>query len=155
MSPLEAWLEEVEARTQAATEGEWFFNSYSAIFSKPLVREYDRLEDTIPDDAPDEAYSILPKCEVAWVPVSAGDTATAQGAKDATFIASARSDVPKLCAELRSALAREAALRGALGTAANEVETEGVRICDITNAVIARPLWTLATKLRAALEEAK
>ena len=89
-------LAAIKARSEAATPGPWFWNSYSGIFS--AICEVSGTE--------------APKCEridhdddrctpsVAHVPPSYGDTATGLHAADADFIASARTDVPELVAEV-------------------------------------------------------
>jgi hypothetical protein len=48
----------------AAIGGEWFDDSYGNVHSVRLNAEYQRIEDTIPDDAPDSAYGILPDTAV-------------------------------------------------------------------------------------------
>lgn len=72
---------------EKATPGPWGYDSYSRIDSVPLCALYTDRWDAIPDDAPDEAYEMLPDTAVAFVPVVAGDTATERGSKDAKHIA--------------------------------------------------------------------
>jgi len=69
-------LDDIEQRCNAATDGPWRYNSYSAIG--------------------------VTDANVAWVPVVAGDTATDQGKMDAYFIAHARTDIPALIAEVEA-----------------------------------------------------
>jgi hypothetical protein len=93
-------------RTKRATEGPWFWNSYSGVFSGPWVKRYDAAEQEIPDAAPDEdpRWDALPEPLVASVPPAYGDTATGRHAHDAVFIAEARTDVPQLAQDLLEAL---------------------------------------------------
>ena len=86
----------IRERLDAATPGPWFYNSYNGIYSAPLQERFNELESAIPEDAPDEAYDVLPQTRVASVPVRAGDTATTQGEKDAAFIAAAPDDLAYL-----------------------------------------------------------
>jgi len=72
-----------------ATPRPWFFNSYSGIFSEPRTRELHTAEEALSDDSPEEDWDALPKTLVANVPVAAGDTATAQGGRDAKLIEAA------------------------------------------------------------------
>lgn len=87
----------IKKRLRATTPGPWFA-AYSAIWSIPLQQEYDRLEQLIPDDAPDEdpRWKELPEARLAYLPTVAGDTPTIQGARDAEFIAESKSDIKNL-----------------------------------------------------------
>jgi len=105
MTITDAELAEWERLANEATAGPWYFNGYSAIFSGPLSNEYDRIEREIEakygDGAPTSAFAALPETQCAYVPVVGGDTGTAQGMKDAAFIAAAREALPRLVAEVR------------------------------------------------------
>ena len=105
-------VKRVTRLAEEATPGPWFYNSYGSVMAVPLVEEYNRLEGEIPSDAPDSdpRWDALPEPSVAYVPVVAGDTATEQGAKDAAFIAEARTAIPELVAEIER-------LRGAISDA--------------------------------------
>ena len=119
---LAAWRAEAGAALEGAskaTPGEWFFDSYSSVHSKPRVDEGDALERLIPDDAPDDdpRWAALPESGVCQVPCIAGDTGTAQGAHDARFIAAARTGWPRDAARvgvLVDMLARARAVLDAL-----------------------------------------
>lgn len=82
-------IAELEHLAKAATQGPWFL-AYNAIHSEPRVREYDRLMEAIPDDAPydDPRWAALPKTVVATVPQISGDTPTDEGIRNGNFIAS-------------------------------------------------------------------
>jgi hypothetical protein len=100
-------LDAIEARAAAATPGPWHYNSYSAVYGSHA--DYDRLEKEWeaagepPADKGtewwDRFYDADP--DVAHVPAHHGDTAVRRRKKDAEFIAHARSDVPRLVAEIR------------------------------------------------------
>lgn len=94
-------LEAARALVDAATPGPWFFG-YSRVCSRPLSREYDRIEQTFPDDIDDEdpRWESLPDPDVCYVTPSYGDTATGQRVADAEFIAAARTLVPALLSEI-------------------------------------------------------
>lgn len=109
---LPALIAEVRRLDAEATKGPWFYNSYSGVFSEPVSREYDVAVEALPDDAPAEAFDGLVEPCCAHVPVVGGDTATAQGARDAALIAAYRTAAPLLAAEcerLRDILAAVAA----------------------------------------------
>jgi hypothetical protein len=89
----EARLTALEELAVAASPGPWEFNSYSTVVSVPQAQDYVRLEQT--------GWDQLPEFHVCYVPSHRGDTATAQGARDAAFIAAAREAVPELVAEVR------------------------------------------------------
>ena len=71
----------------------WFFNTYSAVFSEPLCTE----------DAGTE-------CCVATVEILKGDTATAQGRKNAEFIAQAPERIRELLGHIEAVEADREAL---------------------------------------------
>ena len=79
-------IAELRDHYNKATKGDWFYNSYAGIYSEEKSREHMEMELRIPDDAPDEAYDKLPETCVVYVPTIAGDTATKEGAADATHI---------------------------------------------------------------------
>lgn len=94
--------EELERLREAIASGSplpWFFDSYSGIFSQPLVKEYDRIADIEPE-RPDEEF---PEPRVASVPRRSGDTATVQGALDAVLIERAVNAAPVLLDQLAEA----------------------------------------------------
>ena len=99
MTDLPALIAEVRRLDAAATKGPWFYNSYSGVFSEPVSREYDVAVEALPDDAPAEAFGGLVEPCCAHVPVVGGDTATAQGARDAALIAEYRTAAPLLADE--------------------------------------------------------
>jgi len=92
-------IKRLRALCEAATPGPWF-RAYSAVHAESLTAEYSRIERTIPEDAPDEAYGALPDTAVAFVPVAYGDTPTVQGAKDGDLMAAARTALPALLEEV-------------------------------------------------------
>lgn len=101
-------LKDISDRAAAATPGPWFFNGYSGVFGEHLVREYLAWERKLEEklgvegrDAVDDDFDTAPETLVANVPAYHGDTATAQGAEDAEFIAASRSAVPALLAHIR------------------------------------------------------
>jgi hypothetical protein len=96
---LPALIARVRELDAEATKGPWFYNSYSGVFSEPVSREYDVAVEALPDDAPAEAFDGLVEPCCAHVPVVGGDTATAQGARDAALIAEYRTAAPLLAAE--------------------------------------------------------
>jgi len=96
---LPALIAEVRRLDAEATKGPWFYNSYSGVFSEPVSREYDAAVEALPDDAPAEAFDGLVEPCCAHVPVVGGDTATAQGARDAALIAEYRTAAPLLADE--------------------------------------------------------
>jgi hypothetical protein len=116
-------LNKLRSASDAATPGPWFL-AYATVHDMPRTREHMRIEQTIPNDAPDEAYDILPDTDVCHVPVVAGDTPTAQGARDAEFIAAARSAVPALLDEIERLRSRPWERLRDLGY---EVDETGVR----------------------------
>ena len=106
---LPALIARVRELDAEATKGPWFYNSYSGVFSEPVSREYDAAVEALPDDAPAEAFDGLVEPCCAHVPVVGGDTATAQGARDAALIAAYRTAAPLLAAEcerLRACMAK-------------------------------------------------
>lgn len=106
-------LAAIEAAAKTATPGPWFF-AYNKVWSEPRVREYDRLEEAIPADAPedDPRWDALPETIVATVPPRAGDTPTEQGERAGEFIASLWPErVLALVARLRRAEAERDRLR--------------------------------------------
>ncbi len=66
---------------EAATTGEWFFDSYSRVLSR---------DDTLSDD-PDECFT-----DVAYCPITSGDTGTKQGQNDLQAIAATHNALPAL-----------------------------------------------------------
>lgn len=110
-------LDAVEARAIAATDGPWFYDSYSGVFSAPKVALYDPWLDTVDASHTMERHGRCDACGqdgcrlfsdeyrrnplVAHVPAHHGDTAIGARAADAKFIAAARTDVPKMAAEIR------------------------------------------------------
>ena len=109
MTDIESILAEVRRLDAEATKGPWFYNSYSGVFSEPVSREYDVAVEALPDDAPAEAFDGLVEPCCAHVPVVGGDTATAQGARDAALIAAYRTAAPLLadeCERLRACMAK-------------------------------------------------
>ena len=111
---LPALIAEVRRLDAEATKGPWFYNSYSGVFSEPVSREYDVAVEALPDDAPAEAFDGLVEPCCAHVPVVGGDTATAQGARDAALIAAYRTAAPLLAAECSRLQERVRVLEGAL-----------------------------------------
>ena len=97
-------LQTLRALLDAATPGPWFL-AYAAIHDKPRTDEYMRLERTIPEDAPEEAYGILPDSSVCHMPVCAGDTPTSQGLADGNLIAALRNAAPVLLEIAEAAVA--------------------------------------------------
>lgn len=95
----DAERQQLRATCEATTPGPWFL-AYATVHDGPRTRAYMRVEREIPDDAPEEAYDALPNTAVCHVPVVAGDTPTAQGARDGEFIATARTAVPRLLDEV-------------------------------------------------------
>lgn len=109
----DADLDRIEAYCAAATEGPWFWNSYSAVYTGGMQaqwKQFDQAWDAAgePDftDANGQRndwhrrhYEAEPR--VCGVPAEYGDTATGRHADDARFIAAARTDLPALCAEVR------------------------------------------------------
>lgn len=120
-------LRELEA---AATPGPWFFNSYSTLFSAPLSKVHCEIEAKIPDDAPDEAYDVLPETRTAFVPTIAGDTATAQGRRDAALIAAARNALAPLLDALDAADARAADLEGQMAVLGGPLAADRRTLCN-------------------------
>lgn len=103
MEPLsDAELDAIEAYTNAASGGPWFWNSYSAVFSARCRVSGKIAPSCFPEEGSDD-YHDEDECTpvVAWVPRTSGDTATKQGALDARFIEKARTDMPRLIAALR------------------------------------------------------
>lgn len=96
---LPALIARVRELDAEATKGPWFYNNYSGVFSEPVSREYDVAVEALPDDAPAEAFDGLVEPCCAHVPVIGGDTATAQGARDAALIAAYRTAAPLLADE--------------------------------------------------------
>ena len=108
-----AEIDEIERREQAATPGEWFWNSYSRVESAPMcLRNINEVE--LPHEeagspwAEDgnypEPWKSLDKelnPTVCWVPPNHGDTATGRHKADAILIAHARQDIPALIATVR------------------------------------------------------
>lgn len=92
-------LAEIRAVSDEATPGPWFL-AYATVHDRPRAQEFMRIERETPDAAPDAAYEKLPDTAICHVPVVAGDTPTAQGARDAKFIAVARTAVPRLLDEV-------------------------------------------------------
>lgn len=93
---------------EAEAPGEWFF-AYNRICCTAVLREFDRIERTLPDDIADDdpRWDALPEPNVAWVEASHGDTASLRGMKLAQHIAAASpSVVLALLADLRAARAR-------------------------------------------------
>jgi hypothetical protein len=111
MTDTDDVIREVRRLDAEATSGPWFYNSYSTVFSEPASEAYEALVQAIPDDAPDEAWEALPAGYVASVPVVGGDTATAEGSKDAALIAHFRTAAPLLAAEVERLRAENAARR--------------------------------------------
>ena len=106
-------LAAIEAAAKTATPGPWLF-AYNKVWSEPRVREYDRLEEAIPADAPedDPRWDALPETIVATVPPRAGDTPTEQGERDGEFIAALYPErALALVARLRQAEAERDSLR--------------------------------------------
>lgn len=109
-------LAAIKARADAATEGPWFYNSYSGIFTAHRLLEFDDWMDPLVDGGHTlERGGTCPACTsakgcaiarevydrepiVAHVPAWAGDTAVGRRCADAEFIAAARTDVPALLA---------------------------------------------------------
>ena len=108
-----AEIDEIERREQAASPGEWFWNSYSRVESAPMcLRNINEVE--LPHEeagspwAEDgnypEPWKSLDKelnPTVCWVPPNHGDTATGRHKADAILIAHARQDIPALIATVR------------------------------------------------------
>ena len=141
---LPALIARVRELDAEATKGPWFYNSYSGVFSEPVSREYDVAVDALPDDAPAEAFDGLVEPCCAHVPVVGGDTATAQGARDAALIAAYRTAAPLLAAECSRLQERvrvlEAALRGIRACALDqrrmhEVNRDGIECTGRLNAI--------------------
>jgi hypothetical protein len=88
-------IEAIRAARAAISPTPWFYNSYSAVFSGPLCTE----------DAGKEAC-------VATVDILSGDTATAQGRKNAEFIADAPAYVDALLEMVNTAQGRRRSLEG-------------------------------------------
>lgn len=119
-------LDEIEQRAAKATPGPWFWNSYSRICSAPLIQvdhdgpDYPDVPRPGPPFFTDEDNAWLAQRQAAYaadstvahVPALYGDTATGRHAADATFIAAARVDVPRLVAEVRRL---RSLIAGALG----------------------------------------
>lgn len=55
-------LAAIRARADAASDGPWFYNGYSAVFSSPKTRPYDAWFDTIPEGHTVERYGDCPVC---------------------------------------------------------------------------------------------
>ena len=105
-------LTEIEERAKKATDGPWFDNSYSAIFTADeKIQEANRklnkqMEDAgWPDENKDPWRSRINAAEtcVAHVPPIAGDTSVGRHYADMEFIAHSREDIPYLLSLLRSA----------------------------------------------------
>lgn len=106
-------LSEFQQLVEGATPGPWFYNSYSGVFSAPLMEQCKALEDEcaaagwppcdLPQDQPwyDRFYDTEP--QVCKVPAHHGDTATGRHAANAAFIAACRDMVPKLLEVARAA----------------------------------------------------
>lgn len=122
-------LAHIRKLADAATDGPWFYNSYSAVFSQPTLPSYDEWFATIPDGHTVERRGACPPCGqwmdipclepstyehgcryfsedyrrdplVAKVPSHHGDTAIEKRAADAEFIAAARELVPAMADEI-------------------------------------------------------
>lgn len=120
-------LSEIEARLDAATAGEWFWNSYSAIQAGDLISGWDERAEWYPEDerpyityqktggaegCPAFAPADQEWCErqaaayeadptVAWVPSLSGDTSTGRHEADADLIAHAPDDLRWLLGRVR------------------------------------------------------
>lgn len=106
----------IESLAKKATPGPWFF-AYNKVWSKPILREYDRIDDTIPDDAPDDdpRWATMPDPVLASVPAVSGDTPTEAGRRDGEFIASLSPErALSLIERLRAAEAERDRLQAAL-----------------------------------------
>ncbi len=114
----------IRARADAAENGPWFYNGYSAIVSKPLSDVHMRMERELDErllaeggrEAVDDDFDKFPDTCVASVRIRGGDTATVQGSLDATFVAHAREDIPALLDEVER-------LRSELEKATGYIET--------------------------------
>lgn len=107
----------MRARCEAATEGEWFWNSYSRVDSAPMCQRNINEVELPHEDAGSpwaedgnypEPWKSLDKelnPTVCWVPPNHGDTATGRHKADAILIAHARTDLPRLLDELERARA--------------------------------------------------
>jgi hypothetical protein len=102
-------LDELERLEREATAGPWF-GAYAAIHSLPLTHAHRDAEEKLTDASPDSEWEALPDARLAFVPVIAGDTPTAQGASDACLIVALRNAAPALLAELRQLRSRVAGL---------------------------------------------
>ena len=111
-----AELSAMRARCEAATPGEWFWNSYSRVESAPMCQrninevELPHEEAGSPwaeDGNYPEPWRSLDKelnPTVCWVPPNHGDTAIGRHKADAILIAHARTDLPRLLDELERCL---------------------------------------------------
>lgn len=92
-------LEPIKARSEAATAGPWFSDSYGEIHSRPLSDEYVNLESRLLGASEDEwEVAEFPETGVACI-------TTGKQKEDAEFIANARSDVDALVAEVERLVA--------------------------------------------------
>jgi hypothetical protein len=120
----EAEIAELEKAEREATAGEWFYNSYSAIFSVPMLEPSERLRDEWEAAGYPEAdshrdgewfnriLSVEPR--IAEVPPHHGDTAIGRQRADAHFIALARNQMPRLLASYRALEKERDALKAVL-----------------------------------------
>jgi len=59
---IAAAVQRIRAVIEKANPGPWFYNSYSGIFSGPMMRTYDEWFDAIPEDHRVERYGECPPC---------------------------------------------------------------------------------------------
>ncbi|OKI47273.1 hypothetical protein [Micromonospora sp. CB01531] len=110
-------IDAIRKLAAAATEGPWFYNSYSAVLAGPKVQPHEEWLDTTGEHSlerhgnceacgPDRRGCLLFSEDykrdpiVAHVPAHHGDTAVGERVADAEFIAAARTVVPALCDEI-------------------------------------------------------
>lgn len=81
--------QEILKWAEKATEGPWFYNSYSAIFSGPMVPIDDEWEGDFDDPEQKRDYYLNADAGIANVPAAYGDTAIGRHQADAEYIAAA------------------------------------------------------------------
>ena len=121
MTPLDAALAEIEARVNAATEGPWRVDNVG-VYRQPVVSTEAAM-------GPERPYF-----RIAYFGTSGNRDISGHHFDDASFIASARTDVPRLVAALRYAVWKvdaQARLLGSVGVQTMESTPFDARILAI------------------------
>ena len=116
MSTVPLDVDKLTALEKAANPAPWFFNGYSAIFSKTMNDGYDEWVEPLVDANHSLDRSACAPCDgkacqhateeyhrdpaVAWVPAHHGDTAIGKRIADAQLIEAMRNALPTLLDEL-------------------------------------------------------